>query len=381
MLPEKYESISFQFEPGDGDPDMLLRIAHELEAENNLEGAATVYDRAYGVDPQREDVRQARARVLDQLAVFEHGIPFRYIPAGAFLMGFDHGEPDERPWHPVWLSAYWMAETPMSWDLYCQLMGWEAPPRGAPKDHPVPAGDIDRAIFYLHQANKIRLQYCEDQTTRARDWHSHNPSAAYQSAGGVQTGPALFGSPSRKDPNAPWQYTAKPMVAVAWQEAEDLASQLSTATVKYGLPSEAQWEKAARGGLIAARYAWGDDPPTPEQCDFDRYYQFSILPMTTFPANGYGLYAVNGCVWEWTRDWYDRHWYGESAHINPEGPPTGEEKTLRGGSWADCAEVVTVSFRMSRESNGWKDEKWGRNLSPNIGFRLCRTILEQGNIK
>jgi formylglycine-generating enzyme required for sulfatase activity len=124
--------------------------------------------------------------------------------------------------------------------------------------------------------------------------------------------------------------------------------------------------------LIGARHSWGDEPPTPERCDFDHFGDFSIRPMRTYPPNGYGLYAINGGVWEWTRDWYDRDYYRLAPAHDPEGPGQGEEKVLRGGSWADCAEVVTVTFRMSRGSRSWKDGEWGGHFAPNIGFRLSR---------
>src|SRR5207248_1364472 len=131
-------------------------------------------------------------------------------------------------------------------------------------------------------------------------------------------------------------------------------------------------------GLIGARYAWGNAAPTHDLCDFDRFHEFSILPATTFPANGYGLYAVNGCVWEWTRDWYDRDYYRHSPDHDPEGPPDGQQRVLRGGSWADCAEAVTVTYRMARTSSSWRDGNWGGQHSPNVGFRLCRTVVGKG---
>ena len=81
---------------------------------------------------------------------------------------------------------------------------------------------------------------------------------------------------------------------------------------------------------------------------------------------------MNGCVWEWTRDWYDRDAYRHQADADPEGPEEGQEKVLRGGSWADCADVLTVSFRMSRGSSSWRQGEWGVRRAPNIGFRLCR---------
>jgi formylglycine-generating enzyme required for sulfatase activity len=375
MLPEKLRWISVQFEP-EGDPRLLLQIALRLEAEGNLEGAATVYDRAYGLDPQAADVGLARERVLDRLAVVEHDVIFRYVPGGPFLMGSHTGEPDERPRHPVWLSPYWLSETPVSWATYCRLMGWEPPPAGFPRQEGPPPQGFHAPTFHLHGENKIRLQYCEDLTTRARDWHSHAPGQTWRQGNQTQNAQELFGAPQRSDPKAPWRYGTKPMVAVSWQAAQELADHISTTEIRYSLPTEAQWEKAARGGLIGACHAWGDEPPAADNCDFGRFREFSVRPMTALPPNGYGLYAMNGCVWEWTRDWYDRDNYRESAEMDPAGPARGEEKVLRGGSWSDCADVVTVTFRMSRGSGSWREGQWGAHLAPNIGFRLCRTAAK-----
>src|SRR5436190_8526523 len=105
MLPDNLKWIAVEFEP-EGDPRLLLEIAHGLEEAGNLEGAATVYDRAYALDPAAEDVRAARGRVLNRLAVVEHGLTFRYVPGSVFLMGDDRGEPDERPRHAVWVSPF-----------------------------------------------------------------------------------------------------------------------------------------------------------------------------------------------------------------------------------------------------------------------------------
>jgi formylglycine-generating enzyme required for sulfatase activity len=374
MLPEKYQWVAQEFEP-EGNPRLLLDIAQTLEEQGNLEGSATVYDRAYGIDPTDEEVSRGRARVLDRLAVVEHGLRFRYVPAGPFLMGSADGDPDEGPRHPVWLSAYWLAETPISWDRYCRLMGWPPPVEGGGFPPEGWEGVAREEIWGLGTANKLRLQYCEDETTRAVDWHAHDPNLRVGTGGQERPGHEVFGRPPREDPEADFRYDTKPMIAVAWQDALDLAARLSGRGVVYSLPTEAQWEKGARGGLIGARYAWGDEPAGPDRCDCDRFRDYSILPMKTFPPNGYGLYAVNGCAWEWTRDWYDRDYYRSSPDTDPAGPAKGEEKVLRGGSWADCAEAATVTFRMSRRSCGWRDRtarNWG-HLTPTVGFRLCRT--------
>ena len=299
---------------------------------------------------------------LDRLAVVEHGITFRYIPAGPFLMGSTTGDPDEQPVHQVELDEFWLAETPMSWSLYCALMDWLPPPDGCPRNNdgePAPMGAMS-PLFYLGQENKIRLQYCEDETLRARDWHSH--------VHGTQRHD-FFGEPSRADPLSPWTYERKPMVSVSWQDAEALCNRISNAEVLYRLPTEAEWEKAARGGLVGCQYPWGNDSPL-ERCDFNRFDELSILPMRQFPPNGYGLYAMSGGVWEWTSDFYDASYYAESPVRNPIAQ-SGDERVLRGGSWSDCEETVTVSFRMSQKSTNW-EQGWGEHFAPNIGFRLCR---------
>jgi formylglycine-generating enzyme required for sulfatase activity len=256
---------------------------------------------------------------------------------------------------------------------YCRLMGYRPPPDGCPPGElSRPPGEFDRALFHLHQGNKIRLQSCEDRTTRARDWHAHIPPREAPADRGVAPRNP-FGTPSRDDPEAPWGYDLKPMVCVSWQEAEELGRHLSTSTVRYRLPTEAEWEKGARAGLIDSPYPWGDAPPDASRCDFDRFDHFAVLPMRTFPPNGYGLYAMSGGVWEWTADWYDASSYATSPARDPTGPPEGHSRVLRGGSWADCADAVTVSFRMARESRSWRDGTWGQHLAPNLGFRLCRT--------
>ena len=347
MLPEPYRWIAAQFEPEEGNPWLLLGIAQSLEHDGDLPSAATVYDRALGIAPHIAEIRKARRDVLNRLSVVEHGLVFRYIPGGPFLMGSNHGESDERPWHPVWLSPYWMAETPISWAAFCRLMDWQSPAEGGFPRDPQREPGYERGRFYLSVETKMRWQYCEDRA---------------------------FGETDDPDNEPPDTYDLKPMVAASWQEALELADRLSTSTVRYSLPTEAQWEKAARGGRIGAAYAWGNDPPSRECCDFDRLWECSIRPMKRFAPNGYGLYAVNGCVCEWTRDWYDRDYYRHSPHTDPQGPAEGEEKVLRGGSWTDCAAAVTVTFRMSRPSRSWRDSTWSGHLSPTIGFRLCRTV-------
>ncbi len=352
----------------DGDPAGALAIADQAEAAGDLRLAATALDRVYGLVPHDPAIGGRRRRVLDQLAVTEHGVTFRYVPTGMFLMGSKTGDPDERPVRPTLIENFWLSETTISWAAFCRLLGWTEPPQR------VGGSSTSERLFMdlyggsvgvmLEQAARVRLQYCEDHTNDVRGWHSHDPAqltSPSDTAAGSVPGVEIFGRPPRPA-DAPWRYEDKPMVAVSWQEAEFLAAMLSTTDVRYRLPTEAEWEKAARGGLIGCRYAWGNEAPTDERCDFGRFEPFAIKPSRMFAPNGYGLYAMCGSVWEWTADDYV---------ISGRSMSPTRERVLRGGSWADPAEVVTVSFRMSRCCD---PARWplANHIAPNVGFRLCR---------
>ena len=353
------------------DIDRLVQLADRLVREGDLHGAATAIDSAYGLDPSHASIALWRAGLLDQLSVTENGIQFRYIPGGAFLMGSNAGDPDEVPVHEVKLWHFWLSETPISWAMFCRVLGWEPPPRVCPQQ-PSAQSDkaFDREQFELFNDNKICLQYCEDRTLRARDWHAHFPAEKHAGAD-IEKREKLFGKLNRSNPEAGFSYDTKPMVSVRFAGAENFCAALSHGsppTVKYRLPTEAEWEKAARGGLIGKIYPWGNEAPTDQNCDFNRFKDFSIRPMKTFSPNGYGLFGMSGGVWEWTSDWYDAECYAGSPLNNPPGPAQGTFRVVRGGSWADCAEAVTVSFRMTLNEEGIP---WATN--PNIGFRIVRS--------
>lgn len=355
------------------DPREARALAAALEARGAVHEAAAAWDRAYGLDPEHEETRRRRQVLLDSLAVELCGLNFRYIPAGTFLMGSDDGDWDEAPIHAVRLDPCWLQEAPISWDDFLRIQEWEdnmPPSDKRPKNS-------SRSLFHLYEDNKIRRQYCEDGTLLARDWHAHlqDPQSA-----------EIFGVPPR-DESVPHGYKAKPMVSIGWQDILPLAYAIEDVTDKYfvDLPTEAQWERGARGGLIARRYPWGDAPPSHELADFDHFGTFVIQPSRRLPPNDYGLYGMAGGVWEWCADWYDAEAYARrQAHVdeagavvNPRGPRRGLEKVLRGGSWADCADALRVSFRHSRNAVSWTACSWGGHNTPNLGARLAlRSVKE-----
>ena len=363
------ERILSACRPDEG-PDDALVIADYFLEKGALRLAATSLDRAWGLSPQDQRVAARRWELLEQLSVLEHGMLFRYVPAGTFLMGSGDGDPDERPVHPVRLNEYWIAETPMSWAMHCDLMGWLPPVHGRP------AGVQDReSIFMLARESEIRSQYCGTGTLQAADPQTCAPDEQRQS-NGVQSAQGAGEPVSPENPSQPCRFDIIPMVAVAWQEAEAVCKRISGPAVRYGLPSEVQWEKAARGGRIGQPYSWGGKPPDDGNCDFDHFGDFFIRPPKTLPPNGYGLYGMCGGVWEWTADIYDALAY---RNLPLESAVTSARRVLRGGSWADCAEAVTVSFRAACRSASWSDGNSPKNrglrehLCPNIGFRICRS--------
>lgn len=371
-----------------------------LEA-GELELAASALDRAFGLAPDDLAIARQRSDLLERFTVHEQGLVFRYVPAGTFLMGSTSGDPDERPVHPVALDAFWIGDRPITWAEFSELMGWSAPPNSHPPEHETKAAAGERMDrFHLWEANKIRRSYCwgEAPRTFTRAWwqddddDDENPERDDDDAAMWAAGddPAVRRSPG---------FDAKPMVAVGWADAEALAERLTTTSVRYALPSEAQWEKAARGGLIGARYSWGDEAPTLDRCDFGHFGRFLLAPPRSLPPNGYGLHGVCGGVWEWTATLYDALAYAERAAgrlapdtlqarpdarlvaLNDYRSRQGADarlleaphlRVLRGGSWADAAAAVTVSIRMAREGWGWTSGHWSGSDTPNVGFRLIR---------
>jgi formylglycine-generating enzyme required for sulfatase activity len=147
-------------------------------------------------------------------------------------------------------------------------------------------------------------------------------------------------------------YEEHPVVEVTWHGAQAYCDWAGRR-----LPTEAEWEKGARGELEGKKYPWGDEDPTCT-AGAENGSQFfdcgSYTPVKTFSPNGYGLYDMSGNVWEWVADWYEEDYYSKSPAENPQGPFQGVTKLMRGGSWQSLSYQVqsSVRFKMKPRYQG-----------------------------
>ncbi|MBI3949538.1 MAG: SUMF1/EgtB/PvdO family nonheme iron enzyme [Acidobacteria bacterium] len=158
-------------------------------------------------------------------------------------------------------------------------------------------------------------------------------------------------------------YSDHPVINVSWEDAMAYCEWLSKITgLKYRLPTEAEWEYAARGGLVGKTYPWGDEDPKGRACYLEGQIPFGVPTMRvgSYPPNGYGLYDMAGNVWQWCWDWYDVSYYRSGNNRHPQGPPGGTNKVARGGAWLygsnslRCAIRLQLAPQMQHETVGFR---------------------------
>ncbi len=153
-------------------------------------------------------------------------------------------------------------------------------------------------------------------------------------------------------------YPHHPVIGISWSDANKYA-----AWAGKRLPTEAEWEYAARGGLEGKEYPNGDTLGRVEEKKSLNPWVNGIVQVTLFKANGYGLYDMDGNVWEWVSDGFDEHYYEASPAYNPKGPVNKFNKVIRSGSWHSGGMCKKVYYRKGLPAN-WVDFA--------VGFRCVK---------
>jgi formylglycine-generating enzyme len=332
----------------------------------------------------------------------EHGPrDMAWIPGGEFLMGSDHqlAQPNERPTHRVRVHGFWMDRTHVTnaqFREFVEATGYvttaERKPRWEDLQTQLPAGTprppdtalVPGALVFVGTDTPVGLQ----DVSR---WWRFVPGANWQAPSGP--GSNIEGKDNH------------PVVQVSYDDVQAYAK-----WVGKRLPSEAEWEYAARGGLEQATYAWGENFKPNGQTmaniwDVSARGRFPVvnpkaggaagtMRVGTFPPNGYGLVDMTGNAWQWTADWYRADYFqmevqqfGTNLIDNPQGPqdswdpddsmaiPEAPRRVIRGGSFL-CNVEYCLSYRPSaRRGND------PLNPMSHIGFRLVKDAPPPSQVK
>ena len=201
----------------------------------------------------------------------------------------------------------------------------------------------------------------EQQNPYDSEKPAHQVTLSTFAIGETEVTQALWKAVMGSNPSA-WKGDNLPVERVSWEDCQEFIWKLNALTgERFRLPTEAEWEYAARGGKRSKGYQYSGSKKLD---DVAWYYDNSgdkTHPVGTKRANELGLYDMSGNVWEWCQDWYRS--YGSSAQTDPTGPVSGSNRVLRGGSWSGDAGRCRVAYR------SWFDASF-RNII--LGFRLAR---------
>ncbi len=162
-----------------------------------------------------------------------------------------------------------------------------------------------------------------------------------------------------------FSHPEQPVVGPSWFDAAAYCEWLRQSTGRgYRLPTESEWERAARGGLEQKQYPWGDQPPELLPNSTERW-KTGPEPVGRAEKNAYGLFDIGANVHEWCADWFAADYYAVSPERNPQGPPAGSRRASRGGSWRHYTKVSRCAARSSIPP----DFQYA-----DYGFRIARDI-------
>lgn len=277
------------------------------------------------------------------------------LPSGTFLMGSDYGggfpADGEGPVRPVSLSHFAIDVYPVTnedFSAYAEETGYQTD-----------AEKFGWSFMFWAHISRYRYDELVEDTVASAPWWCKVRGACW------------------KHPEGPGsnvkQRARHPAVHISWNDAASYAHWAGKS-----LPTEAQWEYAARGGLEQKIYPWGDEL-TPggrhlcniwqgefPTCDTAEDGYAGTCPVDSFPANGYGLYSVTGNAWEWCSDWFGTRFRAKPALRDPVGPAKGDGKVMKGGSFL-CHASYCNRYRVGARTGNTPDSS-----SSNIGFRCVR---------
>lgn len=279
------------------------------------------------------------------------------LSGGAFLMGTDYAEAfaqdGEGPVREVTLDRFWIDRSPVTNELFSKFVeetkyvteaerfGWSF-------------------VFWAHIPND-RFHTLVEDTIAAAPWWCKVSGANWKSP----EGPCSSVS-SR---------ATHPVVHVSWNDAAHFCVWSGQR-----LPTEAEWEYAARGGLAQKIYPWGDKlrPGGKHLCniwqgEFPREDKgddgfTGTSPVDAFPPNGYGLYSMTGNTWEWCADWFSTSFHVTGSRTNPKGPDHGDARVMKGGSFL-CHKSYCNRYRVAARSSNTPDSS-----TSHMSFRCARDV-------
>jgi formylglycine-generating enzyme required for sulfatase activity len=296
------------------------------------------------------------------------------IPAGSFTMGdtFNEGWSNELPLHTVYVSAFYMDQYDVTLALWQQVYNW--------------------AITHGYSFDKAGSGKAANHPVQTIDWYD---SVKWCNARSEMEG------------RTPAYYTSATLAVVYRTGDLDISNSCVNWNAGYRLPTEAEWEKAARGGLSGQRFPWGNTisesqanyyvyrtgysydsydlgPYTGYNTNFDTGNYPYTSPVNYFAPNGYGLYDMAGNVLQWCWDWYGS--YGSGSQSDSRGPTVVGYRVLRGGIWGSYAYNSRCTYR-SYDSPGYADDFFGfRCVLPHSGLPaitvqpLDRSISKGGSV-
>jgi formylglycine-generating enzyme required for sulfatase activity len=291
-----------------------------------------------------------------------------WIPGGAFWMGCEHPAMiDARPIHPVIVDGFWMDRTEVTNEQFAQFVeatGYKTVAELPPDREKYPRVPAEKLVPFsiVFEPPRQPVPLSDPQA-----WWTPRPGACWKHPEGP--GSSIAGRENH------------PVVHVCYEDALAYATWAGKQ-----LPTEAQWEFAARGGLDRKPYVWGDELKPGgqwmaniwqgnfphENTEEDGFAR--TAPVGSYPPNGFGLYDMAGNVWEWCADWYRPDAYSDKLERNPTGPPSsydpnepGQPKRVqRGGSFL-CSDLYCVRYIPGARGKGAVDS--GQS---HVGFRCVK---------